>query len=201
MSNCSWTWSRPRCCPLPILSCRPRTTRCCPWLWSCRQCPAWKHSWTRGLPRPGCPACCLSFPPSGRWSPGACRRPRMRRCCRACPIHRSRCRPMKMSRQMISCPSPSHLLLNLTGPKTFTIHTSLRSGTAAAKTFARCNRTTPPDLVNTVLMPDPAGHFRSAPAPPERASSPTGAPPPAPKGRRRADFDNYWLGPRPSARH
>ena len=40
------------------------------------------------------------------------------------------------------------------GSKTFTIHASLRSGSAAPKLFARCNITTPPVLVNNLLTQD-----------------------------------------------
>ena len=142
--------------------------------------------------RKRCPMCRLRwvwhplFPQSGRSSPvawAACRKTTRNRC-PVCP--KRRCHSKKRSRPGISCPSSSHHLLPPAGPKTFTIHTSLRSGTAAAKTFARCKSTTPPDQVNTPLTPDRREPARSVRPPLAPQTLKIGVRPPAAKGHRRA---------------
>lgn len=191
-----------RCCRMTLyfrltLSCRTQSCRRYRLSWlhpqSCRQTPSWRSSLSSYQRL----ASCLSawHRPSLRSDqslPAACCcRRKTQCCCPACPCRRCRCRPMKMSRPGISCPSSSHLLLNPAGPKTFTIHTSLRSGTAAAKTFARCKRTTPPDLVNTVLKPDPSRRFRSAQLQYAPGLPQIGARPTAAKGHRQATWKKY----------
>lgn len=151
---------------------------------------SWARSWTRSK-HPGYRAFRSPFPPSGRSSPAAwnrhpkhstvsCRYP-------ACPKSHCRFHPKRTFRQKISCPSSSALLLNL--PVTYYTHLEAKRYWYGMS-LSRCKTTTPPDLVNTLLRPDPIALFRMGRQPLPPSCTQIGVQPPDARSCKSANRKN-----------